>query len=113
MCCSVMAGAMQVLVDGAFTSAVRPIGYDPVFDEFRTHDPSAPTLSQCPWCGAALGPSRRTDWYDRLAELGLTPNDDLPSRLLTDGWWAGAPTPSEDEWQHNAHTRVITSRRQP
>lgn len=89
-----MGDSLQILINGEFTSRERPIGYDPVFDEFRTaaQDRSAPPLSHCPWCGAAVGASRRTAWYDRLAELGLTPGDDLPAELLTDDWWAEAPT---------------------
>lgn len=92
-CCSDMGDSLQILVDGEFTSAERPIGYDPVFDEFRTltHDRSAPPLSLCPWCGAAIAPSRRSAWYARITQLGLTPSDELPPELLTHDWWASAP----------------------
>ena len=90
-----MAAATQVLVDGEFTSPDRPIGYDPVFDEFRAASATgrdAPPLRRCPWCGADLGPGRRAAWYDRLDELGLRPDDDLPAELLSDAWWSnGAP----------------------
>ena len=88
MCCARLSETVQVLVDGEFTSRDRPLGYDPVFDEFRAAGQHhGEPVTHCPWCGTDLGPGRRDAWFRRLDELGLTPNDDLPVDLLSDAWW--------------------------
>lgn len=38
-------------------------------------------LAFCPFCGARLPSSMRDQWFDRLEELGLEPEDDLPDAL--------------------------------
>ena len=86
-----MGKSVQVLVGGEFTPSERPFGYDPVFDEFRvagSAGASPPPMTHCPWCEVALGASRRAAWFDRLDQLGLTPDDHLPPDLRTDAWWA-------------------------
>jgi hypothetical protein len=42
----------------------------------------------CPWCGAKLPPSLRQEWFDRLEELALEPNDDrVPAEMRSGEWW--------------------------
>lgn len=48
-------------------------------------------IRNCPWCGAALPPSLRAEWFRRLALLGV-PNpgatpDDVPEAFRSDAWW--------------------------
>ena len=41
-----------------------------------------------PWCGVRLPKSLRRQWFDRLDQLGLEPNDpNVPAAMLTDAWW--------------------------
>jgi hypothetical protein len=88
-----MGESAQVLGHGELTATHRPIGYDPVFDEFRVAGPGGgapPPLTHCPWCDAALAASRRSAWFDRLEQLGLSPDDDLPPDLRSSRWWLDA-----------------------
>jgi hypothetical protein len=70
------------------------IGYDATFDEYGiwVHDgeegraSSSVGIQHCPFCGAALPPSRREEWFDRLDALGLE-SDEAPDELRRYGWW--------------------------
>jgi hypothetical protein len=85
-----MGESAQVALDGEPETVDRPIVYDPVFDEFRMAGAATPSppLGRCPWCDRAFGPSRRDAWFERLEQLGLSPDDDLPPELLSDHWWS-------------------------
>ena len=91
-CCRTMGESGQVAVSGEPETADRPVVYDSVFDEHRMVGAAAtsPPLSHCPWCDHAFGPSRRDAWFQRLDQLGLTPDHDLPADLLSGDWWASA-----------------------
>ena len=42
----------------------------------------------CPFCGAALPPSLRDEWFERLDALGLEPSSpELPDTMRDDRWW--------------------------
>jgi hypothetical protein len=42
----------------------------------------------CPWDGAELPTSLRDEWFRRLDELGLEPEDErVPASMRTDQWW--------------------------
>lgn len=45
-------------------------------------------IGYCPWCGAKLEGSLRSEWFERLAQLGLEPVEDaIPEDMKTDAWW--------------------------
>lgn len=44
-------------------------------------------LLYCPWCGSQLPDSLRDAWFEELDRLGLEPEDELPTPLLSDAWW--------------------------
>lgn len=49
-------------------------------------------IDHCPWCGEKLPTSLRDEFFDRLEELGLEPNDlDVPLDLRSDAWWRIRP----------------------
>jgi hypothetical protein len=70
------------------------IGYSPLFDEYGiwVHtglDGAASSWNEirhCPFCGTALPPSRRDQWFDELEARGLEP-DAAPAELQQHGWW--------------------------
>lgn len=42
----------------------------------------------CPWCGKKLPASLRDEWFSRLENLNLEPDDPkVPEELLDDSWW--------------------------
>jgi len=71
------------------------IGYSETFDEYGLwiHDGPEGSASSwveirhCPFCAAALPSSRRDDWFDRLEEQGLEP-EDAPEEMRRNGWWS-------------------------
>ena len=68
------------------------IDYSPKLREFGIliHDGGASkaSISFCPWCGSALPPSLRDEWFDRLDQLGIDPwVDEIPSAYTSDEWW--------------------------
>jgi hypothetical protein len=86
---------VQMAVGRSATAAAsdRPLVYDPVFDEYclllaGALDGGA-VLRWCPWCARRLPATRREEWFARLRDAGLTPDDPLPERFQTDSWWTG------------------------
>jgi hypothetical protein len=71
------------------------IDYSARFDEYgiivHDGDISSVKISYCPWCGAELPPSRRAEWFDELAKLGISDptEDELPPKYRGDGWYRG------------------------
>lgn len=67
--------------------------YQPEFDEYAIPVRSEPAtlvpITHCPWCGIALPPSRREEWIQRVAGLGVTdPSDEnVPEPYRSDAWW--------------------------
>ncbi len=69
------------------------IDYDPKFDEYGmiVHDGGSSSISInfCRWCGVRLGPSKRDEWFNRLASLGF--DDPLaqesPEDFRSDAWY--------------------------
>ena len=67
------------------------ISYVSKFREYRliVHDggSSSVLIAYCPWCGAALPTSVRSQWFDTVEALGIDPwNDDVPAEF-EDGTW--------------------------
>jgi hypothetical protein len=81
----------------AFECPETVVLYQPEFDEYalpvRTEPPSLVPISHCPWCGTALPASRREEWVERLATLGITDpaNQEVPEAYRSDRWWREAP----------------------
>lgn len=45
-------------------------------------------LSFCPFCGWRFPDSLRDEWFDRLEELGIEPEDPmLPLAMRSNAWW--------------------------
>lgn len=84
---------LQVRTDCSTPAAAdRPVLYDPVFDEYRLVAvglmADRAVILRCPWCGVVLPSSRRDQWFDELAQLGISPDDPLlPGRFRSDAWW--------------------------
>ena len=72
--------------------------YSPICDEYglpiRDGGASYLTISHCPFCGAALGKSRRDGWFDALEARGIEApmfaEDPLPPEFLSHRWWSEA-----------------------
>lgn len=72
------------------------IGYSEKFDEYGlwVHDGPGGSASSwieihhCPFCGGRMSPSRREEWFDRLEELGVEP-EDAPPEMESSKWWLG------------------------
>jgi hypothetical protein len=68
-----------------------PVVYNEKFREYgiRIMDggTSVQTILYCPWCGRQLPDSLRYAWFERLNQLGLEPDDELPQALQSDAWW--------------------------
>jgi len=45
------------------------------------------TISYCPVTGKKLPESLADQWFDRLEELGLEP-EDAPTEMKSEDWWA-------------------------
>ncbi len=71
------------------------IVYRPKFDEFGIHlfDGSVIGIRHCPFCGVALPPSRREEWFQALRQLGFDDPVDhgqdqaIPKEFNTDAWY--------------------------
>ena len=71
------------------------VAYTPKFDEYglwirtgRSQQGESYLMIQfCPWCGARLPASRRDDWFDRLARMGVGDARQAPASMATYGWW--------------------------
>jgi hypothetical protein len=80
--CEDMAWALDDEDNGMlYVPEVREYGYA------STVDSSFYVIDHCPFCGDRLPSGLRTEWFDRLDELGLDPIDDLPEPLQSDRWW--------------------------
>lgn len=69
-----------------------PLVYSPRFREYGlkiVDGGSAKLLIEfCPWCGSRLPESLRDEWFERLEQLGMEPEDPrLPAEMRTDAWW--------------------------
>ena len=69
-----------------------PLIYRPKFREYGIPifdgGPAVMLIDYCPWCGAALPPSLRDEWFEEMQRRGLEPGDDQPPPdMLTDAWW--------------------------
>lgn len=64
------------------------VQYDSRFDEYWVAAGSArQCLLYCPWCGEALPPSKRDEWFDAVEALGLDPwQDEVPEEFRSDAW---------------------------
>ena len=74
-------------MDQATTRVEFGICYNPKFREYGIPildgGSSVLLVKFCPWCGIRLPDSLRAEWFDRLEELGLEPEDEaLPADLL-------------------------------
>lgn len=53
------------------------------------------TVSHCPWCGVELPRSLRTEYFERMDELGvddaLCSNRGVPVPYRSDAWWRSDP----------------------
>jgi len=67
------------------------IVYRPKFDEFGIHlfDGSVIGIRHCPFCGIALPPSRREQWFGALRALGFDDPvvESIPADFNTDAWY--------------------------
>lgn len=68
------------------------IFYSPKFREFGISvldgGSSSITIAYCPWCGTRLPESLRDEWFNRLEQRGLEPEDDrVPEEMRSDAWW--------------------------
>ncbi|MCJ7548547.1 MAG: hypothetical protein MUQ30_02570 [Anaerolineae bacterium] len=72
------------------------VGYVPKFDEYgiRVHDggSSAITIEFRPWCGSRLPRSRRDEWFERMAALGVGDpfESEIPAEFTSDDWYRDA-----------------------
>tara|TARA_R110002096_G_scaffold350395_3_gene543621 strand:+ start:68068 stop:68355 length:288 start_codon:yes stop_codon:yes gene_type:complete len=69
------------------------INYVPRFREYGIRIVDRGTSKQlikfCPWCGHDFPDSLRDEWFDRLDDLGLEPDDPgVPEAMKSDKWWA-------------------------
>ena len=81
-CCDEMCGAIAA-DDLSFR-------YIPKFREYGigyANGGSYQVIKYCPWCGAKLPSSLRDSWFERLDDLNLEPEDDIPDDLNSDLWW--------------------------
>jgi hypothetical protein len=104
-CCKDMARAITSACDvhvDPFDCPDALVHHSRRFDEYGIiiHDGGHSTLAIrfCPWCGARL-PSRRQEWFERLAALGF---DDpfvqkIPAEFETDAWYPEADTAPRGE----------------
>ncbi|HXQ86113.1 MAG TPA: hypothetical protein VN746_05515 [Gaiella sp.] len=94
-CCERMDEALATECDDhpdRFDCPDALVGYWPTLREYGliVHDggTSMIVIAYCPWCGANLPSSLRDEWYDRLDQLGLDPDDPrVPETMRSDAWW--------------------------
>lgn len=69
------------------------VQYDSRFDEYWIVAGSAQQcLFYCPWCGEALPPSKRDEWFDAVEAFGLDPwEDEVPEEFQSDAWRSTSP----------------------
>lgn len=84
-------GACERLINALENSDV-PLRYTPWLREygilFLDDRVSVLLIEYCPFCGEKLPDSLRNEWFDRLDELGLEPDDDdVPFAMRSDRWW--------------------------
>lgn len=100
-CCAGMQTALDFFCDqhdDVFACPDSLIVHHAPFNEWGliVHDggPSYVLIGHCPWCGHALGPSRRDAWFDTLEAMGITEPDasNVPPQFLTAAWHAKPPT---------------------
>jgi hypothetical protein len=92
-CCQAMATHIS--------SSEVPIKYVPHFREYgisvRDGGSSFQVLAYCPWCGRKLPRSLRDEWFARLDELGLDPEDQsIPRDMKSDRWWRKSKVKSQE-----------------
>jgi hypothetical protein len=83
-------------MDAFILDELLPIVYNEVFREYgiRYSDGSHSyqVIRYCPWDGARLPKPLRDEWFDRLDELGLEPEDPaVPEEMRTGSWWQQSP----------------------
>lgn len=64
--------------------------YIPKFREYGINyagGDSYQVIDFCPWCGSRLPDSLRNAWFEKLDELGMEPEDDIPIEMRSDAWW--------------------------
>jgi hypothetical protein len=75
----------------AVTDPRVAVTYLPRFREYGLlvdGGPGLQLIAHCPWCGDKLPDSLRDEFFERLEELGLEPDDpDLPLDFRSDAWW--------------------------
>jgi hypothetical protein len=68
-----------------------PVAYLPNLREYALlvdGGPELQVIEHCPWCGAALPPSLRDEFFERLEAMGLDPEDSaVPLQFRSDAWW--------------------------
>lgn len=68
------------------------IEYDEIFDEYSIiiHDGgnSSIGIDYCPWCGAKLPGSMKSEWFEKLYNMNIDPNDDnkIPNEFKSKKW---------------------------
>ncbi|HYJ82767.1 MAG TPA: hypothetical protein VEW26_08000 [Allosphingosinicella sp.] len=75
------------------------VRYDARFDEYWIPAEGAmQLLFFCPWCGEALPPSRRDQWFDALEARGIDPlGDPIPQDFRSGAWRGAASEPATRE----------------
>ena len=68
------------------------IQYSPKFREYGIlyldGGSSFQIINYCPWCGNRLPESLRSEWFEKIEEMGMEPDDpEIPKELLSDEWW--------------------------
>lgn len=95
LCCDPMRAALGVACaerETPFDCLDCALVYNAVFDEvgliLRSADAQYQLIAHCPWCAAALPPSRREDWFDALEAEGFDdPNlQEIPAAYLCADW---------------------------
>lgn len=97
LCCDAMRAALNFQCqqhETPFDCGESVLIYNAVFDEIglilRASAAQYLLISHCPWCGGALSPSRREDWFDTLEAQGFDdPNhQEVPTPFLSAAWRA-------------------------
>jgi Domain of unknown function (DUF6980) len=81
-----MSAAVAHEVDSMrYSAKYREYGY-----AYQDGGLSIHVIRHCPFCGAELPPDLRSEWFDRLEELGWGRADELPTEMQDDRWWRAA-----------------------